>query len=55
MSTRSDSKHGHRESGTEVPREKLVRALKNSSTLRSTQELEATGDIVLKLEIDLTT
>jgi hypothetical protein len=53
MSTRSDSKHGHRESGTEVPREKLVRALKKFSTLRSTQELEAAGDLVLTLEFDL--
>lgn len=53
MSTRTDSKHGHRESGTEVPRDKLVRALETFSTLHSTQELEATGDIVLKLEIDL--
>jgi hypothetical protein len=53
MSTRTDSRHGHRESGTEVPREKLVRALTRLSTLRSTQELEASGGIVLKLEIDL--
>jgi hypothetical protein len=53
MSTRTDSKHGHRESGTEVPRDKLVNALRSDSELRSTQELEPTGDLVLKLEFDL--
>jgi hypothetical protein len=53
MSTRTESKHGHRESGTEVPRDRLVRALDKFSTLRSTQELEAAGDLVLKLEFDL--
>ena len=53
MSTRTDSKHGHRETGTEVPRDKLVRALEKFSTLRSTQELEAAGDLVLTLEFDL--
>jgi hypothetical protein len=52
MSTRTDSKHGHRESGTEVPRDKLVNALRSDSELRSTQELEPTGDLVLKLEFD---
>jgi hypothetical protein len=54
MSTRTDSRHGHRESGTEVPRDKLVRALKKYSTLRSTQELEAAGERVLTLRLDLT-
>ncbi len=54
MSTRSDSKHGHAESGTEVPREKLVRALQAHSNLRSTQELEAGGGLALKIELDLT-
>ena len=53
MSTRTNSKHGHRESGTEVPREKLVDALRNASDLRSTQELEPKGDLVLTLEFDL--
>jgi len=53
MSTRTDSKHGHRETGTEVPRDKLVRALEKFSTLRSTQELEGAGDLVLTLEFDL--
>jgi hypothetical protein len=53
MSTRTDSKHGQRDSGTEVPRDKLVRALRKFSTLRSTQELEGAGDLVLTLAIDL--
>jgi hypothetical protein len=53
MSTRTDSKHGHRESGTEVPRDTLVRALRDDSELRTTQELEPKGDLVLKLEFDL--
>jgi hypothetical protein len=53
MSTRTDSKHGHRESGTEVPRDKLVHALRDNSELRSTQELEPEGNLVLKLEFDL--
>jgi hypothetical protein len=53
LSTRSGSLHGQRERGNEVPREKLVRALEAFSTLRSTQELEPSGGIVLKLEIDL--
>ncbi len=54
MSTRSDSKHGHRENNTEVPRETLVQALQLDSHHRSTQELEPTGDLVLTLEFDLT-
>jgi hypothetical protein len=53
MSTRSDSKHGHRENGTEVPRDKLISELKKFSRLRSTQELEAGGGLVLQLEFDL--
>jgi glyoxylase-like metal-dependent hydrolase (beta-lactamase superfamily II) len=53
MSTRSDSKHGHVENDSEVPRRKLVTALKQNSAHRSTQELEASGDLVLKLEFDL--
>jgi hypothetical protein len=53
MSTRSDSKHGHRENGTEVPRDKLIRALKKDSLLRSTQELEEEGGLVMVLEYDL--
>ena len=53
MSTRSDSKHGTEENESEVPRGKLVRALKANSTHRSTQELEAAGGLVLTLEFDL--
>jgi hypothetical protein len=53
MSTRSNSKHGSRAKGTEVPREKLVDALRTLSDLRTTQELEASGGLVLKLEFDL--
>lgn len=53
MSTRSDSKHGHEENDTEVPRRTLVTELKRNSTHRSTQELEAAGDLVLTLEFDL--
>ena len=40
MSTRSDSKHGHVENDTEVPRRTLVTELKENSLHRSTQELE---------------
>ena len=54
MSTRSDSKHGDAESGTEVPRSKLVTALKRDSEHRSTQELEPRGELVMTLEFDLT-
>ena len=46
--------HGTRESDTDVPSEKLLRALKKFSTVRSTQELDGSNSIVLKLEIDLT-
>jgi hypothetical protein len=53
MSTRSQSKHGHEENNTEVPRRKLVTALKRNSAHRSTQELEADGGLVLTLEFDL--
>jgi hypothetical protein len=53
MSTRTHSKHGHVESGTEVPREKLVNALQALSNLRSTQELEDDNELVLKIDFDL--
>lgn len=53
MSTRSDSKHGHEKSDTEVPRRTLVTELKRNSAHRSTQELEADGGLVLTLEFDL--
>jgi hypothetical protein len=53
MSTRSESKHGTKENESEVPRGKLVTALKANSTHRSTQELEAAGGLVLTLEFDL--
>jgi hypothetical protein len=53
MSTRSDSKHGHAESNTEVPRRTLVTELKRNSLHRSTQELEADGGLVLTLQFDL--
>ena len=46
--------HGTRESDTDYPSEKLLRALKKFSTVRSTQELDGSNSIVLKLEIDLT-
>jgi hypothetical protein len=53
MSTRSNSKHGHRETRTEVPRDSLIRQLRANSDFRSTQELENTGGLVLTLEFDL--
>ena len=53
MSTRSNSKHGHVENDSEVPRGKLVDELKRKSEHRSTQELEAQGDLVLTLKFDL--
>ena len=53
MSTRSDSKHGHTEKNSEVPRRTLVTALKQQSVHRSTQELEPTGELVLTLQFDL--
>ena len=53
LSTRSDSKHGHPERQTEVPRETLLTALRESSLLRSTQELESSGELVLKVQLRL--
>lgn len=53
MSTRSDSKHGHVENDTEVPRRTLVTELKEHSQHRSTQELEADGGLVLTLQFEL--
>jgi hypothetical protein len=53
LSTRTDSKHGHRDRNTEVPRDTLVDELRRFSNLRSTQELEPAGDLVLKMELDL--
>ena len=52
-STRSNSKHGHRESHTEVPRETLIAELRKHSHFRSTQELEGTDRMVLELTFDL--
>lgn len=53
MSTRSDSLHGHEENDSEVPRRTLVTELKRFSTHRSTQELEAEGGLVLRIEVEL--
>lgn len=53
MSTRTDSKHGHPETQTEVPRETLVTALRKLSKLRSTQELEDDNELVMKIDFDL--
>jgi hypothetical protein len=53
LSTRSDSKHGDRERKTEVPRETLLAALRERSTLRTTQELEGGSALALKLSFDL--
>jgi hypothetical protein len=53
LSTRSNSKHGHRETRTEVPRESLITQLRARSTFRSTQELENSGGLVLTLEFGL--
>jgi hypothetical protein len=53
VSTRSNSKHGHRETRTEVPRESLITQLRANSNFRSTQELENTGGLVLTLEFVL--
>ena len=50
---RSDSKHGHRETRTEVPRETLLSELRRASTLRSTQELEPGGKLVLTQVFEL--
>jgi hypothetical protein len=54
MSTVTDSKHGDRESHSEVPRDALVRELQRWSTLRTTQELESNGQFVLTIPIELT-
>ena len=43
----------HAQNGTEVPRDKWIRALKKDSLLRSTQELEQRGELVMLLEYDL--
>jgi hypothetical protein len=43
VSTRSNSKHGHRESRTEVPRDTLVAELRKGSGFRSTQESRGPG------------
>lgn len=53
VSTCSNSKHGHRETNTEVPRESLIAELRRNSTFRSTQELEASGKLVLTLTFHL--
>jgi hypothetical protein len=53
MSTRTDSKHGHRDNNTEVPRDPLVDELRRASMLRSTQELERSGALALTLTFDL--
>ena len=53
MSTRSDSRHGHEDNDSEVPRRTLVTELKRHSTHRSTQELEPDGSLVLTLDFDL--
>jgi hypothetical protein len=53
MSTRTNSKHGHREKGTEVPRDKLVQALQTYTNLHTTQSLENEGGLVLKIDFDL--
>ena len=53
VSTCSHSKHGHRDTHTEVPGECLLAELRRHSTLRSTQELETSGTLVLTLTFDL--
>jgi len=53
LSTRSNSKHGHPARQTEVPRDTLLTALRESTLLRSTQELEPSGDLVMKVELRL--
>jgi hypothetical protein len=45
--------YGHRETNTEVPRERLIAELRRNRTFRSTQELEASGKLVLTLTFDL--
>jgi hypothetical protein len=53
LSTRSDSKHGHRDRRTEVPRETLLEELRKLAVLRSTQELEQANGLVLKITLKL--
>jgi len=53
VSTCSNSKHGHRATHTEVPRESLFAELRRKSTLRSTQELETSAKLALTLTFDL--
>jgi hypothetical protein len=53
LSTRTDSKHGHRDRRTEVPRDTLLEELRKLTVLRSTQELEPSGDLVMKITLDL--
>ncbi len=52
MSTRSNSKYGDVERGTEVPRRKLVNALKRESTLRTTQELDGREGLAIEVTFD---
>ena len=52
MSTR-DGKHGHAETGTEVPRSKLVRALEDGSALCDTRNLPK-GQLYAEVTFDLT-
>ena len=52
MSTR-DGKHGHAETGTEVPRSKLVRALEEGSALCDTRNLPK-GQLYAEVTFDLT-
>ena len=52
MSTR-DGKHGHAETGTEVPRSKLVRALEEDSALCDTRNLPK-GQLYAEVTFDLT-
>ena len=53
VSTRTNSKHGHREDHTEVPRDTLIAALRRKSIFRSTQELENSGNLVLSVTFSL--
>jgi hypothetical protein len=55
MSTRSNSKYGDADRGTEVPRRKLVNALKRESTLRTTQELDGKDGLFIEVVFDLQT
>ena len=55
MSARSSTtppcSSSHRATHTEVPRESLLAELRRNSTLRSTQELEDSGQLVLVLTL----